>query len=101
MSALALGLASALSAGAALTLLCLRASSQRHRLGLPEQTPGWRWLYAIAGLALLAISLAATVAVDGLSFGSVLWLCQAGLLALLITCLLPYLLPAIMPAKPR
>jgi hypothetical protein len=90
MNSLALHLASIAAAWMAMSVLCLRSSSQRHRMGLPELAPIRRRHAGAAATTLLAASLVAAVASDGPALGIVLWLCQAGLLGLVLTCLLPY-----------
>jgi hypothetical protein len=90
MSALPVAAFSALAGWAALMVLCLRSSSQRHRMGLRPQAPLRRRILALAGVALLAASLAAAIAIDGVAVGIALWLCQLGLLGLVMVCLLPY-----------
>lgn len=82
--------ASALAAWAGMAALCFQSASQRYRMGLPAQGHGRRLGLALGGAALLGMSLAASLAVDGASFGSVLWLCQAGILGLLLVGVLPY-----------
>lgn len=90
MNGMALSAASAAAAWMAMSVLCLRSSSQRHRMGLPELAPIRRKLAGAAGTLLLAASLAAAVTSDGPAIGLILWLCQAGLAGLVLTCLLPY-----------
>jgi hypothetical protein len=81
---------SALAAWAGMAALCFQSPSQRHRMGLCEQTRRQRRPFIAAAVALLAMSLAAAVAANGASFGIVLWLCQTGVLGLALVCLLPY-----------
>ncbi len=81
---------SVLSAWSGMAALCFQSSSQRHRMGLREQTRGQQWRFIAAGCALLAFSLAAAIAADGVSFGIVLWLCQTGILGAALICWLPY-----------
>lgn len=81
---------SALAAWAGMAVLCFQSSSQRHRMGLREQTRAQQWRFIAAGMALLATSLSAAIAVDSASFGIVLWLCQAGILGLALIFWLPY-----------
>jgi hypothetical protein len=90
MSPLLLAAGSALAAWAGMAALCFQSSSQRHRMGLREQTRGQQRRFIAAGSALLAVSLAAAIAADGVSFGIVLWLCQAGILGAVLICWLPY-----------
>lgn len=90
MKPVLLAAGSALAAWAGMAVLCFRSSNQRHRMGLEEQTRGERWRFATAGTMLLAISLIASIAADGASFGIVAWLCQAGILGLILICMLPY-----------
>ncbi|HYD60856.1 MAG TPA: DUF3325 family protein [Noviherbaspirillum sp.] len=90
MNAMQFAAGSALAAWAGMAALCFQSSSQRHRMGLREQTRGQQQRFIAAGSALLAISLAAAIAADGVSFGIVLWLCQAGILGAALICWLPY-----------
>ncbi len=90
MNAVALAVCSLVTGWFALVVLCLRSSSQRHRLGLVSLARHHRWLLGLAGIALLAISLATATLVDGTAVGPVLWLCQLGLLGLAMVCVLPY-----------
>jgi hypothetical protein len=90
MKTLLFAAASTCAAWAGMAALCYRSSNQRHRMGLPAQAPELGRWFALAGTALLALSLAGAVAADGLSFGIVLWLCQAGMLGLAMICMLPY-----------
>ncbi|WP_167092759.1 DUF3325 family protein [Massilia frigida] len=85
-----LSLASAITAWAAMAVLCARSATQRCRMGLPDQAPAQSLAWALAGVTLLLVSMAAAVIASGASFGILLWLCQAGVLGLLMICLLPY-----------
>jgi hypothetical protein len=82
--------ASALAAWAGMVVLCFQSPNQRHRMGLGEQTDQQRFWFVAAGVALLGVSMAVTVATDGASFGLVLWLSQVSILGLILICWLPY-----------
>lgn len=90
MNGVLLAALSAAAAWAALAVLCLRSTTQRHRMGLPEQTAMRRRLCGAAGGLLLLASLVAAVASDGPAVGAMVWLCQLGLLGLALIFLLPY-----------
>lgn len=90
MTPVVLAVASTLGAWSGMAMLGLQAPSHRHRLGLPPQSAGPRLRRAAAGAALLILSLSAAIAANGLSFGIVLWLCQIGMLGLILICLWPY-----------
>lgn len=90
MKPVLLAAGSVFAAWAGMAVLCFRSSNQRHRMGLKEQTRGERWRFSTAGTILLALSLIAAIAADGASFGIVAWLCQTGILGLILICMLPY-----------
>ena len=90
MKPVLLAAGSVLAAWAGMAVLCFQSSNQRHRMGLKEQTRCERWRFATAGAMLLALSLIAAITADGASFGIVAWLCQAGILGLILICMLPY-----------
>lgn len=96
MKPLILAAASAFAAWAGMTALCFQSPNQRHRMGLPEQGRAQRYRFALAGVVLLAISLVAAIAADGPSFGIVLWLCQCGMVGLIMICLLPYAIASVL-----
>ena len=90
MTALLMAAGSALAVWAGMAVLCFQSSSQRRRLGLRELTSPEQWRFIMAGTALIAVSLAAAVAADGVQFGMLLWLCQVGVLGLALICCLPF-----------
>ena len=90
MTALLMAAGSALAVWAGMAVLCFQSSSQRRRLGLRELTSPEQWRFIMAGTALIAVSLAAAIAADGVQFGMVLWLCQVGMLGLALICCLPF-----------
>jgi hypothetical protein len=95
MKPILLGTASALAAWASMAILCFRSSSQRHRMGLREQGKRQRRQYLAAAILLLSLSLLAATAVDGTSFGILLWICQTGIVGLALLCALPYSVTAV------
>lgn len=95
MSPLLIAAGSTLAAWAGMAALCFQSPSQRHRLGLREQTRRQQQGFIATGSALLAVSLASAIAVDGVSFGVTLWLCQAGILGLALVFWLPYSMPGV------
>lgn len=90
MKALLMGVGAASAAWTGMTLLCFQSSSQRRRLGLREQTGREQRRFILAATALIAISLAAAIAADGVQFGLLLWLCQTSMLGLVLICALPF-----------
>lgn len=90
MTSFLLAGASLLGAFGGMALLCFQSPNQRHRSRLPEQTPGVRLQFILVGVTLLVISLGSAIGGQGVSFGMVLWLCQAGLVGLAMICCLPY-----------
>lgn len=90
MNALLMSAGSAFAAWAGMAVLCYQSSSQRHRMGLREQSAREQWRFILAGTALIAISLAAAVLADGTQFGLLLGLCQAGMLGVALICCLPF-----------
>ena len=90
MNALLMAAGSACAAWAGMAVLCFRSASQRRRMGLREQSAPEQWRFILAGAALIAISLAAAVVADGVQFGLLLWLCQAGMLGVALICCLPF-----------
>ena len=90
MNSVLLAAGSALAAWAGMAVLCFQSPSQRHRMGLREQTRGRQGRFIAAGASLLAVSLATAIAADGVSFGTTLWLCQAGILGVVLVFWLPY-----------
>lgn len=85
-----LACASALAVWAGMAVLCFQSSSQRRRLALRELSGSEPLRYFAAASALIGLSLAAAVAADGVQFGLLLWLCQAGMLGLALICALPF-----------
>lgn len=100
MKALLLATGSAMAVWAGMAVLNFRSSSQRRRLGLREQTVSEQFGFSLAGTAMIAISLAAAIAADGVQFGLLLWLGQAGMLGLALICALPFA-PAAVTASAR
>lgn len=90
MTAMPLVLASVLAAWAGISAFALQSPTQRHRSHLPPQRRATRLAYMSGGMALFAISLFAALGHSNLSFAIVLWICQAGVLGVAWTCLLPY-----------
>jgi len=90
MKMVLLSAGSAVAAWAGMMLLCLQSTSQRRRMGLRDQTGVQQRRFIIAATAMIAISLGAAVAADGVQFGLVLGLCQAGMLGLVLICSLPF-----------
>jgi len=90
MKALLMATGGALAAWTGMMLLYFQSSSQRRRMGLREQSGRQQWRFIAAATAWIAMSLAAAVAADGVQFGLLLWLCQAGMLGLALICSLPF-----------
>lgn len=90
MSQILLDVVSILGAWSAMVALCFRSSTQRHRMGLREQSHWQRRYFLAAAIAMLSVSLGAAIASNGVSFGIVLWLCQASVLGIALICWLPY-----------
>jgi hypothetical protein len=90
MNALLMAAGSAMAAWSGMAVLCFQSASQRRRLGLHAHSAGEKWRFTMAATALIGMSLAAAVAADGVQFGLILWLCQAGLLGLGLICCLPF-----------
>lgn len=90
MTPLLLTASSVCAAWAGMAALCFQSPSQRHRMDWPPLSGLRRLGFIVAAIMLLAASLVAAIATDGMPFGILRWVCQTSVSGVILSCSLPY-----------